>query len=61
MRIASTSLASFTVCPSPGGTNWKTFAEVKAQNIGQDKADYFTTKGTVVFLRKENCMYQVGS
>lgn len=38
-------------------TNWKTFAEVKGQNIGQDKAEYFTSKGTVVYLKKENSMY----
>ncbi len=39
-------------------TNWKTFAEVKSENIGVEKADYFTTKGTIVFLKKDNCMYQ---
>ena len=32
--------------------------EAKSQNLGHDKADYYTTKGTIVFLRKENCMYQ---
>ena len=35
------------------------FGEVKAQNLGQEKAEYFTSKGTVVFMRKENCMYTV--
>ncbi|XP_072044215.1 replication protein A 70 kDa DNA-binding subunit-like isoform X2 [Amphiura filiformis] len=41
-----------------GGTNWLSLAEVRNQNLGQgEKADYFTTKGTVIFLRKENCMY----
>jgi len=40
-------------------TNWKVFGEVKAQNLGQEKAEYFTSKGTVVFMRKENCMYTV--
>ncbi|XP_008827013.1 replication protein A 70 kDa DNA-binding subunit isoform X1 [Nannospalax galili] len=40
-------------------TNWKTLYEVKSENLGQgDKADYFSTVATVVFLRKENCMYQ---
>ncbi|KAL3856901.1 hypothetical protein ACJMK2_011607 [Sinanodonta woodiana] len=44
---------------SGGGTNWKFFSQVKSENLGQgDKADYFTSKGTVIFLRKENCMYQ---
>ncbi|XP_020136421.2 replication protein A 70 kDa DNA-binding subunit [Microcebus murinus] len=40
-------------------TNWKTLYEVKAENLGQgDKADYFSSVATVVYLRKENCMYQ---
>lgn len=38
-------------------TNWKTFAEVKGESLGNEKADYYTAKGTVVFLKKENCMY----
>lgn len=43
-----------------GSTNWKSFGQVKSENIGQgDKPDYFTSKGTVIFLRKENCMYMV--
>jgi replication factor A1 len=42
---------------SNNATNWKTFSEVKAQNLGQDKPDYFTSKGTIVFMKKENCMY----
>jgi len=43
-------------------TNWKTFADVKAQNLGQaDKAEYFTAKGTIVFMKKENCMYTVSA
>lgn len=42
-----------------GNTNWKTLYEVKSENLGQgDKADYFSSVATVVFLRKENCMYQ---
>ncbi|XP_046360245.1 replication protein A 70 kDa DNA-binding subunit-like isoform X1 [Haliotis rufescens] len=40
-------------------TNWKTFQQVKSDNIASmDKADYFTSKGTVVFLKKDNCMYK---
>uniref|UniRef100_A0A667IF75 Replication protein A subunit n=1 Tax=Lynx canadensis TaxID=61383 RepID=A0A667IF75_LYNCA len=40
-------------------TNWKTLYEVKSENLGHgDKADYFSCVATVVFLRKENCMYQ---
>ncbi|XP_054857924.1 replication protein A 70 kDa DNA-binding subunit [Eublepharis macularius] len=42
-----------------GNTNWKTLYEAKSENLGQgDKADYFSCVGTVVYLRKENCMYQ---
>ncbi|XP_039224193.1 replication protein A 70 kDa DNA-binding subunit [Crotalus tigris] len=42
-----------------GNTNWKTLQESKAENLGQgDKADYFSCVGTVVYLRKEGCMYQ---
>uniref|UniRef100_A0A8C5K1B2 Replication protein A subunit n=1 Tax=Jaculus jaculus TaxID=51337 RepID=A0A8C5K1B2_JACJA len=40
-------------------TNWKTLYEVKSENLGQgDKADYFSSVATVVYLRKDNCMYQ---
>uniref|UniRef100_A0A8D1DHZ1 Replication protein A subunit n=1 Tax=Sus scrofa TaxID=9823 RepID=A0A8D1DHZ1_PIG len=40
-------------------TNWKTLYEVKSENLGQgDKPDYFSAVATVVYLRKENCMYQ---
>lgn len=45
------------VMASGASTNWKMFADVKAQNLGQEKAEYFTSKGTVVFMKKENCMY----
>ncbi|NXC31859.1 RFA1 protein, partial [Campylorhamphus procurvoides] len=39
--------------------NWKTLSEVKSENLGQgDKADYFSCVGTIIHLRKENCMYQ---
>ncbi|XP_041097225.1 replication protein A 70 kDa DNA-binding subunit [Polyodon spathula] len=42
-----------------GITNWKTLSEVKTENLGHgDKADYFTCVATIVYLRKENCMYQ---
>ncbi|XP_022105118.1 replication protein A 70 kDa DNA-binding subunit-like isoform X3 [Acanthaster planci] len=39
-------------------SNWLTLEEVYAQNLGQgEKPDYFTTKGTIIFMRKENSMY----
>jgi len=40
-------------------TNWKSFADIKGMAVSENKAEYFTTKGTIIFLRKENCMYQV--
>ncbi|KAL8562549.1 hypothetical protein ACOMHN_045814 [Nucella lapillus] len=44
---------------SGGNTNWKTFSQVISENLGQgEKADYFTTKATVMVTKKDNCMYQ---
>ncbi|KAG8450780.1 hypothetical protein GDO86_003156 [Hymenochirus boettgeri] len=44
---------------SGGNTNWKSLLEVKNENLGHgEKADYFTTVATIVYLRKENCLYQ---
>lgn len=41
-----------------GSTNWLTFQEVQQQNLGSgEKPDYFTTKATILFAKKENCMY----
>jgi len=42
-----------------GATNWKALGEVKAQNLGVEKVDYFNVKGIVGHLKKDNCMYQV--
>lgn len=40
------------------GTNFKTFAEAKLENLGtKDAPDYYTVKASVVLLRKENCLY----
>ncbi|XP_044925957.1 replication protein A 70 kDa DNA-binding subunit isoform X2 [Mustela putorius furo] len=40
-------------------TNWKTLYEAKSENLGHgDKADYFSSVATIVYLRKENCIYQ---
>ncbi|KAF7244234.1 Replication protein A 70 kDa DNA-binding subunit [Varanus komodoensis] len=42
-----------------GNVNWKTLHQVKSENLGQgEKPDYFSCVGTVVYLRKENCMYK---
>uniref|UniRef100_A0AAQ4PIJ4 Replication protein A subunit n=1 Tax=Gasterosteus aculeatus aculeatus TaxID=481459 RepID=A0AAQ4PIJ4_GASAC len=45
---------------SGGGlTNWKTLSDVKTEHLGHgDKADYYTCIATIVYLRKENCLYQ---
>ncbi|GIX74979.1 replication protein A 70 kDa DNA-binding subunit [Caerostris extrusa] len=40
------------------GGQWKTFAQCASEQLGMgDKPDYFVNKGTIVMLRKENCMY----
>ncbi|XP_063061123.1 replication protein A 70 kDa DNA-binding subunit [Engraulis encrasicolus] len=42
-----------------GNTNWKTLSDVKNEHLGHgEKPDYFSCIGTVVHMRKENCLYQ---
>ncbi|XP_039613149.1 replication protein A 70 kDa DNA-binding subunit [Polypterus senegalus] len=42
-----------------GSSNWKSLMEVKSENLGHgEKADYYTSVATVMYLRKENCLYQ---
>lgn len=47
---------------STGGgfsTNWKTLSDIRNQELGHgEKADYFSCVATVVYMRKENCLYQ---
>jgi len=39
-------------------SNWKTLDAIKQENLGMnDKADYFSMQGTVMFAKKENSMY----
>ncbi|XP_072231051.1 replication protein A 70 kDa DNA-binding subunit-like isoform X1 [Leuresthes tenuis] len=39
--------------------NWKTLSDVKNEHLGHgEKAEYFSCVATVLFLRKENCLYQ---
>uniref|UniRef100_A0A3P9IHH7 Replication protein A subunit n=1 Tax=Oryzias latipes TaxID=8090 RepID=A0A3P9IHH7_ORYLA len=39
--------------------NWKTLSDVKNENMGhEEKAEYFSCLATVVYMRKENCVYQ---
>uniref|UniRef100_A0A3Q4BH98 Replication protein A subunit n=1 Tax=Mola mola TaxID=94237 RepID=A0A3Q4BH98_MOLML len=41
-----------------GNTNWKTLCDVKTEHLGHgEKADYYTCIATIVYLRKENCLY----
>ena len=41
-----------------GQANWKTFDLLKDEQLGMgDKADYFSSKGTVLYIRKDNSMY----
>uniref|UniRef100_A0A803TQ21 Replication protein A subunit n=1 Tax=Anolis carolinensis TaxID=28377 RepID=A0A803TQ21_ANOCA len=41
------------------GPNWKTLRESKTGNLGQgEKADYYSCIGTVIYLRKEKCLYK---
>ncbi|KAM4547218.1 replication protein A 70 kDa DNA-binding subunit-like [Fundulus diaphanus] len=40
-------------------TNWRTLSDVKSENMGHgEKAEYFSCVATVVYMRKENCLYQ---
>ncbi|XP_054610320.1 replication protein A 70 kDa DNA-binding subunit-like isoform X2 [Dunckerocampus dactyliophorus] len=40
-------------------TNWKSLNDIKAEQMGHsEKADYFSCVATVVYMRKENCLYQ---
>lgn len=42
-----------------GNTPYKTFGQVKTEQLGMgEKPDYFNTKGTIVFFKKENCLYK---
>lgn len=42
-----------------GNTNWKTLSDIKTEHLGHgEKADYFSAIATIVYLRKENCLYQ---
>ncbi|XP_072320453.1 replication protein A 70 kDa DNA-binding subunit [Eucyclogobius newberryi] len=42
-----------------GNTNWKSLSDVKTEHLGHgEKADYYTCLATIVYLRKENCLYQ---
>eukprot|EP00106_Octopus_bimaculoides_P012470 XP_014779912.1 PREDICTED: replication protein A 70 kDa DNA-binding subunit-like [Octopus bimaculoides] len=40
-----------------GGNEWKTLEQVKTEKLGASKPDYFTSKATVIFIKKGSCMY----
>ncbi|KAF7666787.1 hypothetical protein LDENG_00091630 [Lucifuga dentata] len=42
-----------------GNTNWKSLSDVKNEHLGHgEKADYYSCIATIVYLRKESCLYQ---
>uniref|UniRef100_A0A3Q2V981 Replication protein A subunit n=1 Tax=Haplochromis burtoni TaxID=8153 RepID=A0A3Q2V981_HAPBU len=39
--------------------NWKTLSDIKNEDMGHgEKAQYFSCVATVLYIRKENCLYQ---
>lgn len=42
---------------APMETPFKTFQEIQTANI-QDKPEYFSSQSTVIFVKKDNCMYK---
>lgn len=53
---------SLTTVGSAGGgatVCWKTLSDAKNEHLGHgEKADYFSCVATVLYIRKENCLYQ---
>lgn len=44
---------------SMGSGNYKTFLQVKSEQLGMgEKPDYFTAKATAVFFKKDSCLYK---
>lgn len=43
------------------GANLKTLAEVKIENLGMEKPDYYSTVATITMMKKENVLYQACS
>uniref|UniRef100_A0A667XMM4 Replication protein A 70 kDa DNA-binding subunit n=1 Tax=Myripristis murdjan TaxID=586833 RepID=A0A667XMM4_9TELE len=57
--LNSQSLTGTKSMGSSGKINWKTLSDVKDQQLGQgEKAEYFSCVATVLYSRKENCLYQ---
>ncbi|KAL3042763.1 hypothetical protein OYC64_020647 [Pagothenia borchgrevinki] len=57
--LDSQSLTETRSAGSGAKTNWKMLSEVKNEHLGHgEKADYFSCLATVLYTRKENCLYQ---
>uniref|UniRef100_A0A8C6SV95 Replication protein A subunit n=1 Tax=Neogobius melanostomus TaxID=47308 RepID=A0A8C6SV95_9GOBI len=57
--VDSQSLTEARPVGSGARMNWKTLSDVKTEHMGhREKADYFSCVATVVYIRKENCLYQ---
>ncbi|XP_020778616.2 replication protein A 70 kDa DNA-binding subunit-like isoform X2 [Boleophthalmus pectinirostris] len=55
----SQSLTEARLVGSGAKMNWKTLSDVKTEHMGhEEKADYFSCVATVVYIRKENCLYR---
>lgn len=56
--MASQSLSGQRLGGGGANTAWKTLSEVKQAELGQgEKADYFSCVATVLFTRKDSCLY----
>nr|XP_019952555.1 PREDICTED: replication protein A 70 kDa DNA-binding subunit-like isoform X2 [Paralichthys olivaceus] len=57
--LKSQSLTNTRSASSGTKINWKTLSDVKNENMGHgEKADYFSCVATLLYTRKENCLYQ---
>ncbi|XP_028451203.1 replication protein A 70 kDa DNA-binding subunit-like isoform X1 [Perca flavescens] len=57
--LDSQSLTETRSVGSGAKVNWKTLSDVKNEQLGQaEKTDYFSCMATVIYTRKENCLYQ---
>uniref|UniRef100_A0A665WHX3 Replication protein A subunit n=1 Tax=Echeneis naucrates TaxID=173247 RepID=A0A665WHX3_ECHNA len=58
-KLNSQSLTETRSVSSNARMNWKTLSDVKNEHMGQgEKAEYFSCVATVLYIRKENCLYQ---
>lgn len=57
--LNSQSLTEMRSVGSRSKMDWKTLSDVKNEQMGHgEKADYFSCVATVLYTRKENCLYQ---